>query len=61
MTTAQRDYNVCTENPCGQHGPIVHNLEDHDIDAGFVSVRCQACGETTGHEIARFIDDLEWN
>jgi hypothetical protein len=56
-----RDYNVCPSNADGRHGPIVHNFEDYDIDPGYVSVRCEACGESTGHPIAAFADDLEWN
>lgn len=55
-----RDYNVCPENADGQHGPLRDHM-DPEIDLGFVSVCCAACGTSTGYEIARFADDLEWN
>ena len=54
------DYNICPDNDDGVHGPLRNHM-DPDIDLGFVSVYCCACGGTTGFEIARFAADLEWN
>jgi len=55
-----RDYDVCTENPDGRHGPIEANW-DPEIADTHVSVACAACGTTTGFPIAAFAPDLDWN
>lgn len=57
---ADRDYNICPDQPDGVHQPVEANL-DPEIADTHVSVICVSCGTTTGWPIAEFKDRLEWN
>lgn len=51
-------FNRCEENESGKHGPLAAAYDPEDAE-GYVSVRCVACGISTGIPIPD-ADELNW-
>ena len=53
----EHDYSICPDNPDGKHRP--KDGWDPEQPAGFVTIECASCGQTTGYPIPP-LEDITW-
>lgn len=60
MTAEHTDYAVCPESEDGKHVPQVPAANDRDMPAGYFTVECARCYQTTGYPMPDPAD-IDWS
>jgi hypothetical protein len=55
----EHDYNICPESENGRHEPRAALVSDRDMPAGYFTVECARCGQTTGYRMPD-PQEIEW-
>lgn len=60
MTHMDHDFSVCPVATDGKHSPSPATVHDREMPAGYLTIECALCGQTTGYPMPE-PEEVTWD